>query len=185
MPLHAETIHARRPTLYALRRVVRNPMGVFGLAVVIVLSFLALAAPLVAPYDPAEQHAGAELRAPSPTFPLGTDRLGRDLLSRIIYGAQASLTVGVLAVTIGGLVGIGTGLLAGYLGGAIDAAIMRCYDALMAFPSTLLAIGLVAVLGPGILNVALAIGIGQMPLDARLTRSIVLSQRERDYVVAA
>jgi peptide/nickel transport system permease protein len=185
VPLRAEARRPRRPLVQALERTARHPMGLFGIVVVLLMVLMALGAPLIAPYDPIEQHSGLELKPPSAQFLLGTDRLGRDLLSRIIFGAQASLTVGVLAVTIGGIVGISTGLLAGYLGGAVDIAIMRCYDALMAFPSTLLAIGLVAVLGPGLVNVALAIAISQMPLDARLTRSIVLSQRERDYVTAA
>jgi peptide/nickel transport system permease protein len=185
VPLQAHLQHSRNPLSQALRRTVRNPMGAFGLTVVVLLCLMSILAPLIAPYGPAEQIPGARLRPPSAQFLFGTDHLGRDLLSRVIFGAQASLTVGLLAVAIGGFVGVGSGLVAGYLGGWVDAAIMRFYDALLAFPGILLAIGLVVVLGPGIINVALAIGIGQMPMDARLTRSIVLSQRERDYVTAA
>ncbi len=160
-------------------------MGLFGMTVVLLFIGIALAAPLLAPYSPSEQFNGAELRPPSSTHLFGTDQLGRDLLSRIIFGTRASLTVGVLAVSMGATVGVLTGLLAGYLGGWIDALIMRTYDALLAFPGVLLAIAIVAVTGPGILNVAVAIAIAQMPADARLTRAIVLSQRERDYVLAA
>jgi peptide/nickel transport system permease protein len=171
--------------LQALRRTLRHPMGMFGLTVVCLFVVIAIAAPLIAPYNPSQRFNGFELKPPSLQFLLGTDQLGRDLLSRIIYGTRASLTVGVLAVTIGATVGVLTGLLAGYVGGWPDAAIMRAYDALLAFPGVLLAIAIVAVTGPGIVNVAIAIGIAQMPADARLTRSIVLSQRERDYVLAA
>jgi peptide/nickel transport system permease protein len=151
----------------------------------LLLVFTAAAAPWLAPYDPTVQHRGMELKPPSATFLLGTDQLGRDLLSRIIYGSRASLLVGVFSVALGAGVGVSTGLLAGYVGGWIDVLIMRIYDALLAFPGILLGIAVVAVTGPGIYNVAIAIGIAQMPGDARLTRSIVLSLRERDYVLAA
>jgi peptide/nickel transport system permease protein len=176
---------SRHPMLSALRRTLRNPMGTFGLSVVCIFIVVAIAAPILAPYNPAQQFNGEELKPPSATHWLGTDQLGRDLLSRIIFGARASLTVGLLAVTIGATVGVLSGLLAGYMGGWLDAGVMRAYDALLAFPGVLLAIAVVAVTGPGVLNVAIAIGIAQMPGDARLTRSIVLSQRERDYVLAA
>ena len=176
---------ARSPLLQALLRTVRNPMGLFGLSVFGLLIFLAAAAPLLTPYDPTVQYRGMELKPPSATFLLGTDQLGRDLLSRIIYGSRASLLVGVLSVALGAGVGVSTGLLAGYVGGWVDVLIMRIYDALLAFPGILLGIAVVAVTGPGIVNVAIAIGIAQMPGDARLTRSIVLSLRERDFVLAA
>src|SRR4051794_36079046 len=116
-PVRAEARRPRRPIVQALERTIRHPMGAFGAVGVLLMVLVALGAPLIAPYDPAEQHSGLELKPPSAQFWLGTDRLGRDLLSRIIFGAQASLTVGVLAVAIGGIVGITTGLLAGYLGG--------------------------------------------------------------------
>jgi peptide/nickel transport system permease protein len=183
--LATELRRSRNPFLHAMRRTLRNPMGMFGASVVCLFILVALAAPLIAPYSPSQQFNGSELKPPGGAHLLGTDQLGRDLLSRIIYGTRASLAVGLLAVIIGASVGVLTGLIAGYVGGWVDGAIMRGYDALLAFPGVLLAIAVVAVTGPGVLNVAIAIGIAQMPADARLTRSIVLSLRERDYVLAA
>ncbi|MBI2756562.1 MAG: ABC transporter permease [Chloroflexi bacterium] len=163
----------------------RNPQGTLGLGILLALVLVAIAAPLLAPYDPLVQNPGKEMAPPSGAFLLGTDNLGRDLLSRIIFGSRASLLVGVLAVALGATVGIGSGLLAGFLGGWLDAVLMRAYDALLAFPAILLGIGVVAVLGPGILNVALAIALAQMPDFARLTRALVIGERRREYVEAA
>jgi len=147
---------------------------------------MALAAPVIAPHDPTAQFRGDELQAPSLTYLMGTDQLGRDQLSRVIYGARVSLAAGVLAVSVGASIGITSGLIAGYNNEKlIGIVIMRLYDGLLTFPGILLAIAIVSALGPGLFNVALAIGIAQSPLDARLTRSIVLSQREYDYVLAA
>jgi ABC-type dipeptide/oligopeptide/nickel transport system permease subunit len=185
LPVARRRRSARSPLVQALIRTVRNPMGLFGISVFGLLVITAVAAPLIAPHDPAEQIRGMELKPPSLAFPFGTDQLGRDLLSRIIYGGRASLIVGVLSVALGASVGVSTGLIAGYIGGWVDIVIMRIYDALLAFPGILLGIAVVAVTGPGIFNVAIAIGIAQMPGDARLTRSIVLSVRERDFVLAA
>jgi len=176
---------ARPPLVQALERTLRNPMGVFGITVVCLLALAALTAPWIAPYDPIEQHPGSELLAPNGAFWLGTDNLGRDLLSRIIYGSQSSLLIGVVAVGLGAGLGIATGLAAGYLGGAIDATIMRIYDALLSFPAILLGIGIVSVLGAGPLSVAYALAIATIPTFARLMRSRVLTEREREYVIAA
>jgi peptide/nickel transport system permease protein len=176
---------ARGPTARALLRIVRNPMGLFGLVVVSLLVLAALAAPLISPYDPIEQHPGFELRGPGAQFWLGTDNLGRDLLSRIIFGSRASLLVGVVAVALGAGLGIATGLAAGYLGGWIDAVIMRLYDALLSFPAILLGIGVVSVLGSGPFSVGYALAFATIPTFARLMRARVLSERERDYVLAA
>lgn len=173
------------PMALALVRTVRDPMGAFGLAIVLLLTLVALAAPLLAPFDPLAQHPGDELASPGMPYLLGTDEFGRDLLSRIIFGSRTSLLVGIVAVGLGAGVGISTGLLAGYLGGTLETAFMRVYDALLAFPTILLGIGVVAVLGSGPLNVAYAIAIAQTPNFARLTRSCVLSEREREYVTAA
>jgi peptide/nickel transport system permease protein len=149
------------------------------------LVLCAVAAPVISPYDPLAQHAGAELRSPGAQFLLGTDNLGRDILSRIIYGSRASLLVGVVAVALGAGVGIATGLAAGYFGGLVDTLIMRFYDALLSFPAILLGIAVVSVLGTGMLSVAYALAIASLPTFARLMRSRVLAERERDYVLAA
>jgi peptide/nickel transport system permease protein len=175
----------QNPLTLALWRAWHLRGGRFGIIIVLLLVLAATAAPLISPADPSFQFRGEELQKPSTAHLLGTDQLGRDLLSRIIYGARTSLVAGVLAVSIGAFVGITSGLIAGYNGGWIDSVIMRFYDGLLTFPNILLAIAIIAVTGPGLVNVALAIGVAQAPLDARLTRSIVLSQRERDYVLAA
>jgi peptide/nickel transport system permease protein len=168
-----------------MARTLSNPMGLFGAIVLVVLVVAAIGAPLLSPFDPLEQHPGLELQPPGGTFFLGTDNLGRDLLSRIIFGSRASLLVGVLAVGLGATVGILTGLAAGYFGGAIDAVIMRFYDALLSFPAILLGIGVVSILGPGLYSVAYALAVASLPGFARLMRSRVLAERERDYVLAA
>ena len=176
---------ARTPLIRALERTLRNPSGLFGVVVLALLVFCALGAPLISPYDPLEQHPGAELRPSGREFLLGTDNLGRDLLSRIIYGSRASLLVGVVAVGLGASTGIATGLTAGYFGGLVDAVIMRFYDALLSFPAILLGIAVVSVLGTGMLNVAYALAIASLPMFARLMRSRVIAEREREYVLAA
>src|SRR6266849_3337946 len=176
---------AAPPLVQALSRTLRNPMGLFGTVVVGILVFAALAAPIISPYDPIAQHPGLELRPPSWQFLLGTDHLGRDLLSRLIFGSRSSLLVGMVAVGLGAGLGIASGLAAGYLGGAVDAFIMRIYDALLSFPAILLGIGVVSVLGSGPLSVAYALAIATIPTFARLMRARVLTERERDYVLAA
>ena len=160
-------------------------MGLIGAVIVALMVAAALAAPLISPYDPIEQHPGFELRPPGGQFWLGTDHLGRDLLSRIIYGSRSSMLIGVVAVGLGAAFGIGSGLAAGYLGGAVDAVLMRTFDALLSFPAILLGIGVVSVLGGGPLSVAIALAVATIPNFARLMRARVLSEREREYVVAA
>ena len=160
-------------------------MGGIGLAIVILMGLLAVLAPQVAPYPPNLQHPGFELRPPSSQFWLGSDDLGRDLFTRILFGARVSFLVGILATAIGASVGITTGLLSGYLGGWVDSVIMRFYDALLAFPGIIIGIAVISILGPSTLNVAYALAIGGMPFFARLMRSGVLSERERDYIYAA
>jgi peptide/nickel transport system permease protein len=171
--------------MQAVARTIRNPIGLFGVAVLTLLVICAVGAPVISPYSPIEQHAGAELRPPSGEYLLGTDNLGRDLLSRIIFGSRASLLVGVVAVALGAGVGIATGLAAGYFGGIVDIVIMRIYDAVLSFPAILLGIAVVSVLGTGMLSVAYALALASLPTFARLMRSRVLAERERDYVLAA
>ena len=179
------SVRGRSQTLQVFVWVVRNPMGTVGLTLLVLLAMLAIFAQVIAPYPPNVQHPGDELLPPGRAYLLGTDELGRDMLSRILFGARISFMVGIVAVVIGGIVGVGTGLAAGYLGGGVDSTIMRCYDGLQAFPSILLGITIVTVLGPSAINVAYALGIATLPAFARLTRSQVLSLRERDFVLAA
>src|SRR5258708_32703152 len=160
-------------------------MGFLGSVVVGYLVFAALAVPIGSPYDPVAEVTGLEVLSPSAHFLLGTDRLGRDLLSRIIYGSRSSVLIGLVAVGLGASFGIASGLAAGYLGGWVDAVLMRFYDALLSFPAILLGIGVVSVLGSGPLSVAYALAFATVPTFARLMRARVLTEREREYVVAA
>jgi peptide/nickel transport system permease protein len=178
-------ISSRGPIVQALVRTLSNPMGALGAGLVAMLIFGALFAPLVSPFDPTEQHPGSELLPPGSQFLLGTDNLGRDLLSRIIFGSRASLFIGIVAVSLGAGVGIATGLAAGYLRGWVDAVIMRIYDALLSFPAILLGIGIVTVLGSGPLSVSLALAFATLPTFARLMRARVLAERQREYILAA
>jgi peptide/nickel transport system permease protein len=177
--------HGRHPFHQALIGAWQIPTGRIGILILTVIVLAAIAAPLITQAGPDVQFRGHELEAPSLSHVFGTDNLGRDMFSRVVYGARTSLLAGVMAVFVGASVGISTGLFAGYAGGWVDATIMRFYDALLTFPTILLAIVVVTIMGPSLLGISIAIGIAQMPLDARLTRSVVLSQRERDYVLAA
>ncbi len=163
----------------------RNPRILIGGVLVVVLLGVALFAPLVAPYDPIAQDIAHNLEPPGPDHWLGTDDLGRDVLSRVIWGSRISLSVGVISVSIGFLVGVSVGLVAGYLGGLVDLVAMRAIDALLAFPALLLAISITAALGPQIQNAMIAIGVVAIPAYTRLTRGQVLSVREREYITAA
>lgn len=167
------------------RRLLRNPLGRIGVGILAVMITVGILAPVLAPYDPVAQTIGDELQSPSIKHPLGTDELGRDLLSRILYGARISLLVGIVSVGLGAAVGVSSGLLAGYLGGWFEAMSFRIWDTLMAFPGVLLAIAVSAILGPGVFNVAIAVAIISMPSYARLARGAMLAEREKDYVVAA
>lgn len=178
-------VRRQRPWVQVLLRIARNPMGAFGLAVVLLMALLAILAPAIAPYSPVAQHPGQELRPPGAQFWLGSDDLGRDLFSRILFGARVSFIVGIVATALGAGIGISTGLISGYIGGWVDSVIMRFYDALLAFPGIIIGIAVISILGPSTLNVAYALAIGGMPFFARLMRSSVLSERERDYVYAA
>lgn len=167
------------------RRLLRNPLGRIGIVILAVMITVGTLAPVLAPYDPVAQTIGDELQPPSRAHPLGTDELGRDLLSRILYGARISLLVGIVSVGLGAIVGVSSGLLAGYLGGWFETISFRIWDTLMAFPGVLLAIAVSAILGPGVFNVAIAVAIISMPTYARLARGGMLAEREKDYVIAA
>jgi peptide/nickel transport system permease protein len=161
-----------------------NRLAVFGTTVMAVFILMAVFAPLVAPYDPLQQDLAAKFAPPSAAHPLGQDELGRDILSRIIYGARISLTAGLAAVAIATGVGTLVGVVSGYFGGWSDSLLMRVMDVILAFPSILLAIVIVSVLGASLPNAMLAIGIVFIPQIARVVRSAVISVRERDYIEA-
>ncbi|WP_082726575.1 ABC transporter permease [Limnochorda pilosa] len=174
------------PRAQAWRRLRRSRSGMVGLSMVALLVGMALLAPILAPYDPAtDRNLRARLNPPSVEHPMGTDELGRDILNRVWHGAAISLRVGVLAVGVGLVLGTVMGLIAGYLGRWADTFISWVSDILLAFPSMLLAIAIVAAMGPGIFNTILAIGVVQIPIYTRLTRSMVLSLREQEYVSAS
>lgn len=159
-----------------------------GVGLIIVLTFVlaAILAPLIAPYSPTKQQITNGLKPPTFDHWLGTDQLGRDNFSRILYGGQASLQVGIIAVGIAMIIGVTLGLIAGYWNNSrLEAIIMRAMDALLAFPALVLALALVAVLGPSLQNAIIAVGVVGIPAYARLTRGQVLSVKERDFVEAA
>ena len=169
----------------------QNRGAVIGLAVFILLVVTAIFAPLLAPHDPTQQYRDALLAPPfwqeggSTKFLLGTDAVGRDMLSRLIYGAQYSLFIGIVVVAIALIGGVIIGLVAGFYGGWVDSVIMRVMDVVLAFPSLLLALVLVAILGPGLTNAMIAIAIVYQPHFARLTRAAVMGEKAREYVTAA
>lgn len=173
------------PRAQAWRRFRRSRSGMVGLWMVGFLVVMSVLAPLLAPYDPAtDRNLRERLNPPSWEHVMGTDELGRDILNRVWHGTGISLRVGILAVSIGLVVGSVLGLLAGYLGRWVDTLIGWLTDILLAFPSVLLAIFIVAALGPGIYNTIIAVGVVQIPIYARLTRSMVLTLREQEWVTA-
>jgi peptide/nickel transport system permease protein len=174
---------AARP--HALRRLLARPAAAAGIVVIAVFVAAAVFAPLIAPYDPIGTNFAAVRKAPSAAHWFGTDEIGRDVLSRVIFGARASLEAGVLSVLISLSIGVPAGLLAGYAGGKVDMLISRLTDALLACPFLILAIALAAFLGPSLANAMIAIGISATPVFVRLTRGTTLAVRSEDYVLAA
>ena len=183
--LSKPSVPARRRLPAPLRRFLGNKLAVIGLLVLLIFAVAALLALQVSPFDPA-QISFSDLRAaPSAAHPFGTDELGRDIFSRVIYGARVSLSAGLISVTLALVFGGSIGLVAGYLGGWLDDVLMRFVDALLSLPFLVLAIALAAILGPSLQNTMIAIAVVTAPAFARITRGEVLSQRERDYVQAA
>jgi len=176
---------ADSPTRLALRQLARRPAAVFGGAVLLTVLVLALLAPWLAPYDPLATSWSAVRKAPSAAHWFGTDEVGRDLLSRVIWGARASLSAGLVAVVIAVAIGLPLGMVAGYLGGWVDMVIGRLTDAMLAIPFLILAIALAAFLGPSLQNAMIAIGVTATPLFVRLARGQVLQARAEDWVEAA
>ncbi len=188
MPAPAELVveagdAARRDGV--VRRLLGNRKGAFGLAVLVVLVVVATAAPVLAPHPPNELHLTDQLKPPSSTYLFGTDEVGRDVLSRVMYAARPAIGAGLVTVILAAVVGALTGLVAGYRGGAFDAIVMRVWDTLLAFPAIFLAIGIVSVLGPGWINAVLAIAILNMPVFSRLVRASTLAVRSREFVAAS
>ncbi len=175
----------RSPSAIIMRRILTSWQGQFGVVVLAVVVALGLLAPWIAPYSPTDIDPEAFSMPPSAAHWFGTDEIGRDVLSRVLHGATVSLQVVVFAIGLALVVGSVLGLISGWLGGRWDALIMRVMDAFLAFPLLVLALSIVAVLGPDLMNAMLAIAITKMPGFARLVRAEVLSLREVDYVVAA
>lgn len=177
-------LYRRRPNVF-LRRLRRRP--VVAAAVILLAAFIAVAlvAPLVSPNDPYALIPGAVLRPPSLQFPFGTDELGRDILSRIIHGTRISLQIGMVTVAIALVLGTSVGLLAGYYGGRLDGILMAVMEVLLAFPQILLAMAILAMLGPSLTNAMIAVGISGIPVYARTARGVTLGVKTMDYLEAA
>lgn len=187
----ADTVARPGALLEFWRYFSENRGAVAGLVVFVTLVAVALLAPLIAPHDPTMQYRDALLVPPAwqeggrSAFLLGTDAVGRDILSRLMHGARFSLFIGLVVVSLAMTVGVTLGLIAGYVRGWVDVAIMRVMDVILAFPSLLLALVLVAILGPGLMNAMIAIAIVLQPHFVRLTRASVMAEKTRDYVTAA
>jgi peptide/nickel transport system permease protein len=175
----------RSPWRMIIYRFKKNKRAMAGLFMVLLFLIVAVFAPWLAPYNPIEQNMQVMLEPPSLKHPFGTDEFGRDIFSRIIYGAQISLLIGIVGVLISVLFGVALGTVSGYFGGWADSLIMRFMDILMAFPSFLLALAIVSVLGPGMVNVMIAIGIFSVPAFARISRSSVIAIKNKEYIEAA
>jgi peptide/nickel transport system permease protein len=176
---------ARARRWKVLRRAARARLAPFGATVMVLAVLVALAAPVIAPYDPLAQDLGNTLAPPGRTHLLGTDNVGRDVLSRVIWGTRISLLAGLVSVVLAVLAGSLLGVLAGYSGGRVDGLVMRVMDAVLSFPPLVLALALGAVLGAGLTGVLLALGVVYTPTFARLMRGQVLTITARDYVDAA
>ncbi|MFO8059234.1 MAG: ABC transporter permease [Bacillota bacterium] len=172
------------PKLYRIL-VEQHPRILIGGFVLLVIVLLAVMAPVIAPHDPTTQDLKLIYASRAPGYPLGTDDLGRCIYSRLLYGAHISLMVGIISVGIGGVIGSALGLVAGLWGGMVNTFIMRLMDTMLAIPGILLAIAIVGALGPGMVNVMIAVGISTIPKYARLVRGQVVSVKEREFVEGA
>lgn len=168
-----------------MSRLVANKLAMLGGIIVVFLAIIAIISPWIAPHDPLEMTLAKQFMGPSREHWMGTDDFGRDILSRLIAGSRQSLMVGIVSISIGALVGMSIGLVSGYFGGRTDMTIQRLIDIMLAFPDLLLALAIVAVLGPSLVNVMIAVGIGSIPVYARLIRGQVLALKEKEYVESA
>jgi peptide/nickel transport system permease protein len=174
-----------RPWHRTMRRLAKRRAALVGLTVVAFFIALSILAPTVSPYDPLATNWAMVRKPPSMLHLFGTDEIGHDILARIIWGSRASLMAGIVSVSLALAIGVPIGLLTGYLGGIVDATVMRLIDAMLAIPFLILAIALAAFLGPNLTNAMIAIGVSQMPVFVRLTRGQVLSVKHEEYVEAA
>lgn len=174
-----------RPRPGVWRRLTRRRTAILGLLILAGFAVATTLAPVLLPHDPNEADFERVLRRPSSAHPLGTDQLGRDLLTRVVYGVRVSFLIGVLAVGLSAALGVPVGLVSGYHGGAVDIVVQRLVDLLLAFPGFLLALTLVAVLGVGVTNVVVSVGLATAPVYIRLVRGVALSLKEQIYVEAA
>ena len=177
--------HGVRPAIAAWRRFRKNRAAVAGLVLVGLFTLMAVAGPWIAPFDPLKQQLDGALKAPSWSHWMGRDELGRDILSRILHGARVSLGMALAASLIAASIGVSTGLVAAYRGGLLEETLMRLVDVVLAFPGFLLAVAVVSVLGPGIVNVVVAVGINTLPGFARITHSAVHGVKQTEHVAAA
>lgn len=168
-----------------MRRFRKDKLAAAGLVLVLLLTLMAVFADSIAPYDPAQQHITQRLRGPSERFKMGTDEFGRDVLSRLIHGSRASLIVGVTSVLLAGLIGTIIGGVAGYVGGTFDQLVSSLVNVFMSFPSLLLGLMVVIVIGPGMNNVIIAIALSLLPNFIRLARAPVLALRRREFILAS
>lgn len=170
---------------YAFAAFVENKLNVIALVIILLLTFCAVFAPILAPYDPAAQHIEDRLEPPSAEYPLGTDQLGRDLLSRMLFGARISMSIAIAVVTISLTVGTIVGLVAGYVGGLVDEVLMRLVDILLAFPGLLFALVVASVFEPSLMNIMIALAVVGWTQYARVIRGSVLSIKEQEFVTAS
>jgi peptide/nickel transport system permease protein len=180
-----QRVTLKSPAREALRRLVRKPQAILGGALLAIVVVAALLAPTLSPFPPNRQGVGDPLKGPSSAHYFGTDQFGRDVYSRVLHGGRISLQLGLISVAIGGSLGLLIGSLAGYFGGYVEEAAMRFVDIMLAFPGILLALAIVILLGPGLQNLMIAVGIGAIPTIARVVRGSVLDVKSRDYISAA
>jgi len=183
--VNAAAVSARGLRLAARAPILANPLNLVAFTLIAVFALCALLAPVIAPYDPLAQDLAQRLRPPSSEHWLGTDSLGRDIASRILYGARISLIIGVVVVASAGVVGTVIGLIAGYAGGLVDEALMRLTEVFLAFPALILAMAIAGALGPSLTNAIIAIAAVTWAVYARLVRGQILSLRRREFVEAA
>ena len=173
------------PGAYAWKRVLRSKSALVGGSILLAIILSAIFAPVLSPYDPIKADQRTSLESPGLSHPMGTDRFGRDVLARVLWGGRLALPVGFVSVLMAAIAGAALGLVAGYYGGSLDSVVMRFVDLLQAFPGILLALAIVAVLGGSLVNLMIAVGISSIPAYVRITRGTVLSVKEREFVIAA